>query len=34
LDDTGKRILIFELVFLALMLFLAWRVRMAVPFYF
>jgi hypothetical protein len=34
LDQTGKRILFTELAFLALMLFLAWRVRMfAVPFW-
>lgn len=33
LDDTGKKILIVELVFLALVLFLAWRSSFAVPFY-
>lgn len=34
LDDTGKRILITELVFLAFMLFLTWRVRLfEVPFW-
>jgi hypothetical protein len=35
LDSTGKRILIFNLVLLALMLFMAWRARtMIVPMYF
>lgn len=34
LDDTGKRILVFNLVFLAIMLFLAWRGSMALPMYF
>ena len=35
LDSTGKRILIFNLVLLALMLFLAWRARIfEVPMYF
>jgi uncharacterized membrane protein YhaH (DUF805 family) len=33
LDDTGKRILTFELLFLALVMFLAWRGQVAVPFY-
>jgi uncharacterized membrane protein YhaH (DUF805 family) len=31
LDDTGKRILMTELIFLAIMLFLAWRARMLMP---
>jgi hypothetical protein len=35
LDDTGKRILIVNLVLLGIMMFLAWRARvMFVPFYF
>jgi hypothetical protein len=35
LDDTGKRILMTELLFIAVMLFLAWRVRTmtSVPFW-
>ena len=33
LDQTGKRILIFNLVLLAILLLLAWSSRMAVPMY-